>query len=58
MNPSAQGGERDNQFGGVSEGSIEQTAHAVTCPVRQLLGGPAQPSGKRQDRDRGRDEHQ
>jgi hypothetical protein len=56
LEPSAQGGERDDQLGGVAECGIEQPAHAFARPVGKLLGGAAHPPGKRQYRDRGRDE--
>ncbi|MNQ58281.1 hypothetical protein D3C85_724730 [compost metagenome] len=50
--------EGDDQFGGVAERGIEQSAHALAGALRQLLGGPAQPAGQRYDGQRGGQEDQ
>ena len=54
----AQGGERDDQLGGVAEGRVEQAADAFAHALGEMLGGPTHPRRERQDREAGGDEDQ
>ena len=43
MKPGAQGGECDDEFGGVAESRIEKTANSLAGAVGQLFCCPAEP---------------
>lgn len=58
MQAGAQGGDGDDQLGGVAEGGVEQAADPFAAALGQLLGGLAQPAGQGNDGDRCRDEDQ
>ena len=45
MKPRTQGGECDDQLGGVAKRRIEKTANSLTRAVGQLLRCPAEPGG-------------
>jgi len=45
----AQSGERNDELGGVAEGGVEQSSHALAHSFRELLCRPAHPPCQRQD---------
>ena len=49
VEPRAQGGERDDEFGGIAEGRVEQPADPLAHALRKLLGRAAHPRGQGQD---------
>ena len=51
----ADGEDRDDQLGGVAEGSVEQAAQARAGVMRQLLGPLADEAGERDEADSGED---
>ena len=57
MQPTLQGGERNDQLGRVSEGRIEQSADAGAQPFGECLGGATHQPGERNDGERRAREH-
>ena len=56
VQPGPQGGQRDDELGGVAEGRVQEPAHARTESLGDVLGRAAHPARKRHDGDRRRRE--